>query len=124
MASAASVQYIKGAGNIDVVVRPEGGQAFKLIYLRVHFRGTSPSAGLALVLQLDSAAGEEFDVQLYSVINAGLDADVNLILTDIEMSDPSPWSFQAGDGLRLTWTRITGKNWTWGIEAGMEELVG
>ena len=125
MASAATAEFFKGTGSMNVVVRPENSQAFRLVYARVHFRGTgATSPSTDLVMQLDSAAGEEHDAELYRALNVGLGSDVNLVLTDSERSDPSPWSCQPGDGLRFTWSRPFGTNWTWGLEVGLEVLVG
>jgi len=107
-----------GKGPMDVTLRPELDAAFKLVFVRCHFREAAGTADL--VLSLDSAAGEEFDARLYSYAGRGLDADVHLIISAAERADPSPWSFAAGDGLRFRWPGPAGA--AWGLELGYQEL--
>lgn len=123
-----AVYRTTGAGEIDVRFPEDAGgdrqgasgpgPAFKLLYLRVHFAGAASTADL--VISLDSSAGEEFDVQLFAVKARGVGADCNLVLTAAERIDPSPWAFQSGDALRITWANPGGV--TWGLELGYQEF--
>lgn len=106
------------ADDIDFVFVPVRSEGFKLLYVRAHFREGSGTADLAL--SVDSVAGEEWDVKLYVAKSRGLGADLNLVITKEEISDPSPWAFQAGDGLRVQWTNPGGVKW--GVEIGYEGL--
>jgi hypothetical protein len=105
-----------GTGNISELVAPSSDRAFKLVYLRCHFTGAVALADMTIAL--DSAAGEEYDVALFVVRQRGSGADVNLVVTAQERVDPSPWSFQVGDKLRITWPNTLGA--VWGLEVGLE----
>lgn len=115
--------YRKGQGDLDVTVRPatEGTSLpFKLVYARIHFRGTGTPATADVTISLDSIAGEEHDVLLYTARGRGLNADLNLVWDADERADPSAWSFQAGDGLRFQWANAEPENVEWGLEVGLQ----
>lgn len=106
----------KGDGNLDWTFRPPNGRPFKLVFVRIHFAGGSGTA--TVTLSLDSVAGEEFDVQLLTTDECGPGEDLNLTPAAGELVEPSPWSFQPGDGLRLRRTAPDGTSGTWGVEVG------
>ena len=106
-------------------------QAFRLVYIRVHFREDfdavdAPSSSPApLTVSLVSTAGAQYDATLYTFTHnggRGIGADVNLIVTNEEMVSPSPWSFPAGSGIKLEWANPGGVEW--GIEIGYDPLRG
>lgn len=104
-------------GNIDAQLGLDG-RGFKLIFVRVHFRGAGGTADLTL--SLDSHAGEEFDVTLYVAKARGVGADVNLVVPTLEQVDPSPWAFDRDDKLRVQWTNPAAT--LWAIEFGFLPL--
>ena len=112
---AVSVQTASGTGDIDHFFGLN--HRFRLVFIRAHFTGTSGVN--ALVLSLDAAAGSAFDTTLFTVLQAGVNRDVNLRITGADLADPSPWTFQAGDRLRLQWTNPDAGNITWGLEVGL-----
>lgn len=104
-----------GSGNMNALFSVD--VRFRLIFVRCHFTGT---AGLApLSIAIDSGAGSAFDTLLYTITKAGPGRDVHFRLGAEEASDPSSWTFQAGDALRLQWTDPTGGGITWGLEVGL-----
>lgn len=107
-----------GRGPVSEVVRPASGSAFLPLYLRVHFVDGANTA--TLYLDLDSAAGEEYDVRLFSVADRGTGADVNLVWTAGELGEPPGWAFGVQDGLKLTCAVDAAT--TWGIEFGYQLL--
>ena len=104
-----------GKGDMDEVVQP--GRAFRLVFVRVHWGGTRAIADLTL--SLDANAGEEYDTTLYVYASRGLSSDAHLIVPAEELQDPTPWSFVAKDGLRLTWDSGNNEACGWGIEIGI-----
>lgn len=111
-----------GVGPIDVTLKPASDRAFKLIYVRVHFReldsGGSPGTP-TLFLDLDAIAGEEYDVRLFYVDARGIGSDANIVILAAEREGVSPWSFETGDGIRITWAAAD-ETVAWGIEMGVE----
>jgi hypothetical protein len=111
-----------GVGPIDVTLRPASNRAFKLIYVRVHFRefdpGGSPGTP-SLYLHLDAMAGEEYNVQLFYIDARGIGADVNVVVLAAERGGASPWSFETGDGIQVVWAAAD-ETVAWGIEIGVE----
>lgn len=90
---------------------------FRLVFLRCHFAGAAGRN--PMVLSLDSAAGSAFDARLFTITRAGPGADVNLRISAAESAEPSPWTFQSADALRVQWTNPNPGNITWGLEVGM-----
>jgi len=122
-----------GTGPIDVQFGPPQTNAFRLVYLRGHFAAYEPAAGgeaSGAVLDdfqvwLESDAGDEYNVHLFTYRNRGVSsdptgapADINMILGGDETARPSGWTFQAGDKLRLKWSPAEAQYTKWGIEAG------
>ena len=60
-----------------------------------------------------------YDTRLFTVSLAGIDKDVNLRIAVDEMTEPSAWTFQAGDKLRAAWVNPDTGNMTWGLEVGL-----
>jgi len=90
---------------------------FRLVYARCHFAGTSGTA--AFSLSLDSAAGSAYDVKLFTITVAGVSKDVNLRIGEGDVDEPSAWTFQPGDALRVAWSNPDGGNITWGLDVGL-----
>lgn len=44
---------------------------------------------------------------------------MNLRIPAEESVDPSPWTFQVGDTVRVRWTNPDSGNITWGLEVGL-----
>jgi hypothetical protein len=108
-------QTASGSADIDNVFSVD--QKFRLVYVRCHFSGTMQTA--ALRLSLDSANGAAYDCDLYTITKAGPGRDVNLRLPAEESVEPSAWTFQSGDALRVQWTNPDSGNITWGVEVGL-----
>jgi len=104
-----------GGGDIDAAFSLD--VRFRLVFLRCHFSGTAGTA--ALVISLDSSRGGAYDTKLFTIARAGVGRDVNFRITADESRDPSPWTFQAGDTVRVQWTNPDSGNITWGLEVGL-----
>ncbi len=104
-----------GTANINVAFNLD--RVFRLVYVRCHFSG-SPGVD-QLTLSLDSANGATYDTDLYSITSAGTGSDVNFRISAQESAEPSAWTFQSGDALRVQWTNPDSGNITWGLEVGL-----
>ena len=113
---------------VSVVARTAGGTGhldslfslavrYRLVYLRCHYNGTFGSG--PMTISLDAAAGADYDARLFVVTRAGTGYDVNLRIPAEESRDPSPWTFEAGDQIRIQWTNPDPANITWGLQVGM-----
>ena len=90
---------------------------FRLVFARCHFTGAAGTA--AFRLSLDSESGSAYDALLFTITLAGVGKDVNLRIAGSDAEDPSPWTFQAADLLRVQWTNPDTGNITWGLEVGL-----
>ena len=81
-------------GTGDIANTFELDRKFRLVFIRCHFSGTSGTA--AFVLSSDSVGGSAYDTR-----------------------EPSAWTFQTGDSIRIDWTSPDSGNITWGIEVGL-----
>ena len=104
-----------GSGNIDETF--ELDRKFRLVFIRCHFSGTSGTAKFTILV--DSADGVAYDAQLFAITQAGTNSDVNLRISGADLSEPSPWTFQAGDSVRIQWANPDSGNITWGLEVGL-----
>lgn len=104
-----------GSGSIDAAFALE--RKFRLVFVRCHFAGGAGTA--PLVLSLDSAQGSAYDAKLFTISLAGVNKDVNLRISGDDRDDPSPWTFQPGDALRIQWVNPDSGNMTWGLEVGL-----
>lgn len=100
---------INNALNLDV--------PFRLVFVRCHFMGGTGTADLTL--DLNSAQGNPYDAQLTSIAAVGTGTDVFYTPGGAAIADPSSWSFQSGDQLRVKWTNPDSGNMNWGLEIGM-----
>ena len=108
-------QAASGSGNIDA--QHSLPVRFRLVFVRCHFVGSAGAAPLSL--SLDSVDGATYDVTLFRMLRAGVNRDVNLRIPAEESADPSPWTFQAGDALRIQWTNPAPGSIAWGLEVGL-----
>jgi hypothetical protein len=92
-------------------------QKFRLVFLRCHFSGTSGSSDMAI--SVDSANGFAYDTILFTVTDAGTTKDVHLRIGSQDTGEPSAWTFQSGDSMRVQWTNPDSGNITWGVEVGL-----
>lgn len=104
-------------GTGDIADTFELDRKFRLVFIRCHFSGTNGTA--AFVLSTDSVNGSAYDAKLFSISQAGIGQDVHLRIGDGDTREPSAWTFQAGDGIRIDWTNPDSGNITWGIEVGL-----
>jgi hypothetical protein len=104
-----------GSGDINETVDLD--RKFRLVFVRCHFVGGSGSASLAI--SVDSQSGSAYDTQLFAITQAGTTKDVNLRIGDGDVQDPSPWTFQAGDSVRIQWANPDSGNMSWGLEVGL-----
>ena len=104
-----------GTGHIDE--RFSLDRPFRPVFLRCHFTGSSGTS--SLVLSIDSAEGSAYDTRLFTISQAGVGKDINLRLEASETAEPSAWTLQAGDELRVEWTNPDTGNITWGLEVGL-----
>ena len=103
-----------GSGDIANLFKLD--RKFRVVFVRCHFVGTASTAEFAL--SVDSASGSAFDTKLFSIAQAGGGQDVHLRTDDGGTSEPSPWTFQSGDQIRIDWTNPASGNITWGLEIG------
>ena len=103
-----------GSGDIDETF--ELDERFRLVFVRCHFVGTAGTDAFAI--SLDSTAGPSYDALLFTVSQAGTSTDVNLRIEPTGAGEPSPWTLQAGDKVRVQWTNPDSGNITWGLEVG------
>ncbi len=108
-------QTAGGSGNLDAMFGLD--RKFRLVFVRGHFVGGAGTA--PLILALDSGKGPAHDTKLFTVTLAGTGKDVNLRLSGDESQDPSPWTLQSDDRLRIQWTNPDSANMTWGLEVGL-----
>ncbi len=104
-----------GTGDMDAVFSLD--IRFRLVFIRCHFTGSAGSNPLAI--SLDSVQGNLHDTRLFTITRTGVGKDVNFRVSAEESIDPSPWTFQAGDEVRVQWTNPNSGNITWGLEVGL-----
>lgn len=108
-------QSATGSADINNVFSVD--QTFRLVFVRCHFSGTMQTGSLKL--SLDSTNGTAYDCDLYTITKAGPGHDVNLRIPAEESVEPSAWTFQSGDAIRIQWTNPDSGNITWGVEVGL-----
>lgn len=106
---------VTGTGDMAEVLALDS--RFRLVFVRCHFAGSAGAA--ALTISLDAAAGAAYDARLFTITKAGTNRDVNFRIAAHESVEPSPWTFRAGDGVRIQWTNPDSGNITWGLEVGL-----
>jgi hypothetical protein len=94
------------------------GRKFRLVYLRCHFAGGTVSTA-PLSISLESELGVAYNTKLFTVLATGNGADVHLRITDEEAHEPSAWTFQSADKLRVQWTNPDPGTTVWGLEIGL-----
>jgi len=108
-------QSSAGSGNIDATYFLD--RKFRLVFVRCHFVGGLGTA--PFVISIDSGLGAALDARLFTITLAGKDKDVHLRIEGADRDDPSPWTFQADDRVRIQWTNPDSGNMTWGVEVGL-----
>jgi hypothetical protein len=106
-----------GTGTVDIDQTFKLDQKFRLVFVRCHFTGTSGSADFTI--SVDSANGTAYDTKLFTVIDAGTTKDVHLRIGLGDTGEPSAWTFQSGDSVRIQWTNPDSGNISWGVEIGL-----
>ena len=104
-----------GTGDIDQVFSLD--RKYRVVFIRCHFVGNSGSAAFAV--SVDSAAGSAYDTRLFTITQAGTNKDVHLRIGGGDTGEPSAWTFQPDDGVRIQWTNPDSGNITWGLEVGL-----
>ena len=104
-----------GSGDIDHTFSLDS--RFRLVFVRGHFGGGTGTA--ALNISVDSAGGSVYDTRLFEITQTGTNKDVNLRIGAGDIYEPSPWTFQDGDQVRIQWTNPDTGNMTWGLEIGL-----
>jgi len=108
-------QRVSGTGNIGQTFGLD--RRFRLVCIRCHFTGSSNWA--AFQLSLDSGAGSAYDAALFTITQAGPTRDVNLRISGEDLPEPSAWTFEAADRLRIDWTDPNSGSTNWGLEVGL-----
>lgn len=108
-------QFATGTGDLDEAISMD--RSFRLIFIRCHFSGTSGAAPFDI--SVDSGSGPAYDAGLFAVDGAGVDNDVHLRIGPSDNAEPSAWTFQANDAVRIQWTNPDSGNITWGLEVGL-----
>jgi hypothetical protein len=104
-----------GSGDINAAFSLD--VRFRLVFVRCHFVGTLMRAPLSIVL--DAAQGSTHDATLFVLKRAGPGRDVNFRIGADENEDPSAWTFQTGDAVRVQWTNPDPGNIAWGLQVGL-----
>lgn len=110
-----TTKYATGSANINSLVNLD--VPFRLVLVRCHFAGGTGTADL--ILELNSAQGNQHDAHLKSITAVGTGTDVFYTPGGTDIADPSPWSFQSGDQLRIKWVNPDSGSMTWGLEVGL-----
>jgi len=108
-------QTATGTGDIDELFFLE--RRFRIVFVRCHFTGGSGTAPLAIAI--DSTAGATYDATLFTITQAGTGSDVHFRVTSEELAEPSAWTLQPGDKIKIAWTNPDAGNMTWGLEVGL-----
>jgi len=108
-------QTASGSGDMDETFALD--RKFRLVFVRCHFSGGTGTA--AIHIGVDSAAGSSFDTRLFTVTQAGTNKDVHLRVDGGAAVDPSPWTFQPNDAVRIEWTNPDSGTMSWGLEVGL-----
>lgn len=113
--AAVLVQSASGNGDMDAAFSLD--RRFRLVFIRAHYSGSTGTA--PLVMALDSGLGTPFDARLFTIHRAGVGHDVHLRIPAAERIDPSPWTFQPGDQVNLSWTNPAAGAMIWGLTIGL-----
>lgn len=112
---AVAARAATGTGNIDATFALE--VRFRLVFVRCHFTGAPGQ--VPMIISLDSVRGGAYDSHLFTISKAGVGRDVNFRVGNDETADPSAWTLQPGDAIRVQWTNPSPGNITWGLEVGL-----
>ena len=104
-----------GSGDIDHAMALD--RKFRLVFIRCHFAGTSGTAPFRI--SVDSVHGSAYDTRLFTISQAGADKDVHLRIGGDDAAEPSAWTFQTQDAVRIQWANPDNGNITWGLEVGL-----
>ena len=108
-------KYATGSASISSLVNLD--VPFRLVFVRCHFGGGSGTA--AMTLDVNSFRGLMYGTHLKTITAVGTGADASFTPGGADIFDPSAWSFQSGDQLRIKWTNPDSGNMTWGLEVGL-----
>jgi|GEM_PF-2027036 len=104
-------------GNGDINNTFELERKFRLVFVRCHFSGGAGTADLHI--SVDHSAGATYDTRLATVSAIGTGTDASYTVGNDVNSQPSPWTFQIDDAVRIEWTNPDPGNMTWGLEVGL-----
>lgn len=111
------VQVKSDGGNGNIAHDFALDRAFRLVFVRCHFSGGAGTA--SFVIRVRSRLSADWDTVFETLTGRGTGADVILAIGRDETSEPSPWTFQAGDTIRCEWTNPAPGTMKWGLEVGM-----
>ncbi|MCC7291929.1 MAG: hypothetical protein IT449_07705 [Phycisphaerales bacterium] len=86
---------------------------FRLVYVRCHFSSGLGTA--AMKISVSSASGSAYNTLLQTITGVGVGTDVNQRMD--ALTEPSPWTFQQGDSVKVEWTNPG--TTSWGLEVGL-----
>ena len=112
---AVTAKRATGSGDIDHTFSLD--RRFRLVFIRCHFTGGTGTA--AFDTSVDSGAGAAYDTRLFRITRSGTGEDVHLRIGEGDTGEPSAWTFQSGDTVRIQWTNPDSGNMTWGLEIGL-----
>ena len=104
-----------GSGDINHTFTLD--RKYRLVFIRCHFTGSAGTA--SFTISVDSGAGSAYDANLFTITAAGTNKDVHLRIGNGDTGEPSAWTFQANDAVRIGWTNPDSGNITWGLEVGL-----
>ena len=107
-------QSATGTGNISQSLGLD--RQFRLIYVRCHF--TAGSGNSPLTVSVDSVKATAYDCELIKVLQAGTGKDVFKHVNETNLEDPSPWTIDTGDSVKIAWINPAPGLMIWGLECG------
>ncbi len=103
-------------GSTDISQSMGLDRQFRLIYVRCHFTAGVGSA--QLTVSVDSAKATAYHCQLIKILQAGTGKDVFRHVSQTNLEDPSPWTIDTGDAVKIAWINPDPGLMTWGLECG------
>ncbi len=116
-AEAARVYALTATGSGDMDELFSLARRFRLVFVRCHFAGAS---GVSLMtIAVESVHGSPYNALLATISNAGVGSDVSYRVAYAQLPVPSPWTFQEGDAVRVSWQNPAPGSIAWGLEVGL-----
>ena len=94
---------------------------FCVVWVRMHFSGSGTGTATC-TMNVDSAAGDSYDVALFEWEAVGKGTDAVLRIGDTGDNQLAHYLFDAEDDVVFKWTNPDAGNITWGIEIALKKV--